>query len=104
MYADDVTQIITSRSKSKQMMQIKVEREIERINKFERLWKIKTSEENYKIIPIAQVKTRKIKVNDKEFETCKKGKLIGLNITSNGFVTHRQTINKGNEVLSNLEI
>lgn len=46
-----------------------------------------------------------MKVNDKEIETCKKGKLLGLKITSNGFVTHiRQTINKGNGVLSNLEI
>lgn len=48
MYADDVTQIITSPSKSKQMMQIKVEREIERINKFERLWKLKPVKKNFK--------------------------------------------------------
>ena len=35
---------------------------------------------------------------------CKKGKLLGLKITSNGFVTHiRQTINKGNGVQSNLK-
>ncbi len=33
MYADDVTQIITSPSKSKLMMKLKVEREIERISK-----------------------------------------------------------------------
>ncbi len=36
MYADDITQVITSPSKSKLMMKIKVEREIERMNKFER--------------------------------------------------------------------
>ncbi len=34
MYTDDITQVITSNSKSKLMMKIKVEREIERINKF----------------------------------------------------------------------
>ncbi len=50
MYADDVTQVITSQSESKLMMKIKVEREIERISKFERKWKIKTSEEKFKII------------------------------------------------------
>ena len=47
LYADDITQVITSPSKSKLMMKIKVEREIERINKFERKWKIRTSEEKF---------------------------------------------------------
>ena len=65
MYADDITQVITSPSKSKLMMKLKVEREIERINKFERKWKTKTSEEKFKIIPIAQYKGNKINVNGK---------------------------------------
>ena len=55
LYADDVTQIITSPSKSKLMMKAKVEWEIERICNFERKWKIKTSEGEYKIIPISQL-------------------------------------------------
>ncbi len=55
LYADDITQLITSPSKSKDMMKIKVEREIERINKYERKWKIQTSEDKFKIIPIAQL-------------------------------------------------
>ncbi len=54
MYADDNTQVITSPSKSKPMMKLKVEREIERTNKFERKWKIQTSKEKFKIIPNAQ--------------------------------------------------
>ncbi len=85
MYADDITQI-TSPNKSKLMMKIKVEREIERINKFERKWKIRTSEEKFKIIPIAQLKTKKITVNGKEIETSKEGKLLGLKISITGFV------------------
>ncbi len=103
MYADDITQVITSPNKSKLMMKIKVEREIERINKFERKWKIKTSEEKFKIIPIAQLKPKKINVNGKEIETSTAGKLLGLNISSNGFVSHiSKTINKGNGILSQL--
>ncbi len=43
MYADDITQIVTTPSKSKLMMKIKVEREIERIKKSELEWKIKAS-------------------------------------------------------------
>ncbi len=67
------------------MMKIKVEREIERINKFERKWKIQTSEEKFKIIPIPQLKSKKINVNGKEIETSSSGKLLGLNISSRGF-------------------
>ncbi len=86
------------------MMKSKVEREIERISKFERKWKIKTSEEKFQIIPIAQRKPMKIKVNGKEIETTTAGKLLGLNITSSGFVGHiRKTINKGYGILSQLK-
>ncbi len=103
MYADDITQIITTPSKSKLMMKAKVEREIERINKFERKWKIRTSEEKFKIIPLAQLKTNKIKVNGKDIETSKGGKLLGLNISITGYVGHiTKTINKGNAILSQL--
>ncbi len=56
MYAEDVTQVITSPSKPKLMIKVKVERDIERISKFERQWKIETSEEKFQIIPIAQLK------------------------------------------------
>jgi len=103
MYADDITQVITTPSKSKLMMKVKVEREIERINKFERKWKIRTSEEKFKIIPIAQLKSKKIIVNGKEIETCNNGKLLGLNINATGFIGHiTNTINKGRGILSQL--
>ncbi len=84
-------------------MKVKIEREIERINKFERKWKIKTSEEKFKIIPIAQLKTRKINVNGKDIETSTAGKLLGLNISTTGFVGHiTRTINKRNAILAQL--
>ncbi len=103
MYADDVTQIITSPSKSKSMIKLEVERDIERINKFERKWKIKTSEEKFQIIPIAQLNTKKIIVNNKEIETSKSGKLLVLNISTTGLVGHiSRTIKKGNGILTQL--
>ncbi len=103
MYADDITQIVTTPSKSKEMMKIKVEREIQRINRFERLWKIRTSEEKFTIIPLAQYKTRKISVNGKEINICKEGKLLGLKIQTTSMIGHINTVkNKGNGVLGNL--
>ncbi len=103
-YADGITQIIASPSKSKLMMKVKGEREIEKKkNKFEWKWKIQTSEEKLKIIPIAQLKTKKINVNEKEIETTTAGKLLGLNINTRGFVGHiSKTINKGKGVLTQL--
>ncbi len=103
MYADDITQIIAFPSKSKLMMKIKVEREIKRICKFERSWKIKNSEKKFKIIPIAQLKSKEITVIGKEIVTYTSGKLLGLNITSTDFVSHtRKTIKKGNDILTQL--
>ncbi len=65
------------------MMKIKLEREIERINRFERQWKIKTSEEKFKIIHIAQYKTEQITVNGKNLSTSKEGKFLGLKLQKN---------------------
>ncbi len=66
-----------------------------RINKYEKKWKIRTSEEKFKIIPIAQYKLIKILVNGNEIDTTKSGKLLGLNITSTGCVSHyTKTINR----------
>ena len=59
MHTDDIIQIITSSSKSKLMVKAEFEEEIERKNKFDRKWKIKTSEKRFKIIPIAKYKEKK---------------------------------------------
>ena len=53
----------------------------------ERKLKIRISEDKFKIIPTTQRKTQKIKVNGRDLDTCTSGKLLGLNITTNGFVT-----------------
>ncbi len=85
------------------MMRRKVEREIERISKYERAWKIQTSEEKFKIISIAQYKTKKVIVNGKEVETCNEGKFLGLTILSTDISSHSRIIkNKGNAVLTKL--
>ncbi len=78
LFADDITQEITTPSKSKLMLKFKIEREIELINKYEREWKIQTREGKLKIFPIAQYKKMKIKVSGKEIDTCKEGKFQGL--------------------------
>ena len=104
MYADDISQIITTESKSKHMMKRKVEREIERINRFEKSWKIKTSEEKFQIIPLAQLKTQPIVINGRNINTCKEGKLLGLKIQRTGIVGHAtDRIHKGRAIIGKLK-
>ncbi len=103
IYADDITQVITTPSKSKNMMKIKLEREIERINRYERLWKIKTSEEKFKIIPIAKYKTYPTIVNGKNIDSSKEGKLLGLKLQRTGLTGHvAERIRKGKGILTKL--
>ncbi len=103
VYADDITQVITSPSKSKSMMKLKVEREIERINRYEKQWKIKTSQDKFKLIPIGQFQTKTIVVNGREINNSKEGKVLGLKLQSNGITGHVANIkNKGNAVMAKL--
>ncbi len=103
MYADDVTQIITSQSKSKNMMKLKVQREINRINRFEKIWKIQTSENKFKIIPLAQKKTEDIEINGRVINKSKEGTMLGLKLNTTGIIPHiTERIRKTNAVLTNL--
>ena len=103
LYADDITQIVTTPSKSKLMMKVKLEREITRINTFEKRWKIKTNEDKFTIIPIAQYKTEQISINGKNLNTSKQGKFLGLKVQSTGLVGHAtEKVKKGKTVMTNL--
>ncbi len=64
-------------------MKTKLERGIESISRFERKWKIKANEDQFKIIPIVQFKTEQISVNEKTFSTGKEGKFLGLKLQNN---------------------
>lgn len=50
-YADDITQIIAYHGKSRHMMVNRTVSEIQKINKFENKWKIKTNSNKFKIVP-----------------------------------------------------
>lgn len=103
MYADDITQIITSPSKSKSMMKLKVEREIKRINNFEYKWKIKTSENKFKIIPLAQYKIKDIIINGNVMQKSNEGTMLGLKLQNTGITGHiTSKINKTTAALTKL--
>ena len=91
-YADDVNQLITDETKSVRYMALYTGREINRINKFEKKWKIKNNITKTKIIPISRRKTDDVITEDQEFyEYTSEGKVLGLTITSNGYTKHYKT-------------
>ncbi len=103
MYADDNSRHYKTPSKSKLMMKVKVEREIDRINRYEKKWKIKTSEK-FKIIPMAQHKTKQFTITGKNIDTSKEGKLLGLKLQRTGLIGHvTDKIQKENGILSKLK-
>ncbi|KAF9756172.1 hypothetical protein NGRA_3294 [Nosema granulosis] len=69
-------------------------REIEKVNNYEKVWKIKTNRAKFQIIPILRTKTEPIIINQDNYEYEREGKALGLIITTNGFHKHiRNRIN-----------
>ena len=89
-YADDITQIIGYKGKSKQMINRITQKEIIRINKFEDNWKIKTNINKFTPIHLSVKNTIPLEINNSEIPFQKEGKSLGLTITSNGYGKHVQ--------------
>ena len=88
IFADDVTQVIEYPHASKKFMARRIEREIQRINNYEKCWKIQTNEDKFKILAISQSKPEKIKINNKEMNMVQKLSVLGLCIGRTGLNTH----------------
>ena len=103
IYADDITQIITHPSKSKKIMARRVQTEINKINSYETLWKIKTNTSKFKIIPLATKATEPITINHTQIPYSKDGNILGLHINKTGILGHvTHTRNKAIQALSTL--
>ena len=61
LFADDVTQVIEYPHHSKRFLARKTEREVERINKFERKWKIKTNRNKFQLLSISKLKPAEVR-------------------------------------------
>ena len=78
-YADDVTHIIRCRSKSDNMLRKETEREIERVNDFEKVWKIRTNMPKFAIVPIQGRRKNNIRINNREIVYSGETKVLGAN-------------------------
>lgn len=90
-YADDITQIIPYPGKSKEMLRLRTQREIERVNHFEKLWRIKTNTNKFKILRLGTRTGNDIVIDEEVIEFTNEGKVLGLTITTNGYAKHVDT-------------
>ena len=54
IFADDVTQVVEYRGNDREQLAVQTEREIVRVNEFEKVWKIKTNPTKFKMISISK--------------------------------------------------
>ena len=67
-------------------MALQTGREINRINIYEQIWKIKTNTAKLKIIPISRRKTADVLTPDKmHYDYESEGVVLGLKVTSSGY-------------------
>ena len=87
-YADDVTQIVNYEGPSKGMLNNITQREIEKVNQFERNWKIKTNINKFTIIRLGAKTNDPLIIDEDVYHTQNTGKMLGLTITTTGYNTH----------------
>lgn len=87
-YADDITQITHHEGRSKNLMNAKTKQEIERINQYEKKWKIKTNVNKFNIIPIHSKRNEALIINNEATEFTNNGKTLGLKISQTSYISH----------------
>lgn len=93
-YADDITQLIHYPGPSKEMLRLRTQREIENINQYEKLWRIKTNLNKFTILRTGATTGNEIEISGEQIPFHNVGKTLGLNITNTGYNTHINTRNK----------
>ena len=85
IFADDHTQVITwPRKRAKPALAYRTKREIEKINNYERKWKIATCPEKFQMVPVSTRQPAEIRINNNIIEHQRKAKILGLTIGTTG--------------------
>lgn len=90
-FADDITQIIcTYGKKCHRRHKLHIEREINRINSYERKWRISTSLEKFKVIPLDNRKQWELplQIDGRNQNYNRNGSFLGLKLTTSGYKSH----------------
>ena len=101
MFADDVTQVIEYPHRSKRFLARKTEREVERIDKYERKWKIKTNKDKFQLLSVSKLKPAEVRIDNRMVNFSDHISMLGLKLKRTGFNMHisqRLTLAKGKAV------
>ena len=88
IFADDVTQVIIHEGTDREELAIQTEREIVRVNDYERKWKIKTNKNKFKMISASKILPAQIRVDDEIMNFTNNVNILGLTLKRTGFVSH----------------
>ena len=87
-FADDITQVVEELREDRIQLARKTEREINRINTFEKMWKINTNVSKFNIISISKSRPEPIVVDGRRLEHKNESIILGLKIKRTGTVQH----------------
>lgn len=87
-YADDISQVVTYKTKSAQWLANITSREIENINDYERKNKIRTNMIKFAVLPIGRRKLGNVTVDGDHYEYQVGGRVLGLKVSTQGFIPH----------------
>lgn len=88
VYADDVTQQITYPGKSKNMLKHRTIREINRLNSYEKKWKIKTNQNKFQMVYLSKQNPPPINIDGHQLNYRNEATVLGLKINTRGFIPH----------------
>ena len=88
LFADDITQVIENTDKDKEQLVIDTEREIGRINRYEKQWKIMTNTTKFKVMSISKTRPIPIKIDNRIIPFANECSILGLKIKRTGIVRH----------------
>ena len=81
-------QVMEYRGIDREQLAVQSERELVRVNEFEKLWKIKTNPTKSKMISISKTQPYPISVNYNNMQFTNDVSLLGLTLTRMGFTKH----------------
>ena len=101
MFADDITQVIEYPHHSRRFLARRTEREAERINEFEKKWKIKTNRNKFKLLSISKSKPAEVSIDNRRVDFSDHINILGFKLKRTGSNMHtrqRLGIAKGRAV------
>lgn len=92
LFADDVSQLVFTPYNNLNHLSQNLNFATEEVLEYERKWKLKTSVEKFKTIPLGNVKRKPYFIDEKIQHHVNKGKTLGLQISTSGYAAHVQDI------------